>query len=119
MAQRLLLVSFDIDGTLAIGEPPGPVSLDMVREAMRRGHVVGSASDRTLAHQRKMWGAAGIEVDFVSHKHRLQSTRELFECTRLIHIGDTFVDEHYALLAGFEFFHVDALQPPETPGWIY
>ena len=115
----MLLVSFDIDGTLATGDPPGPISLDMVRETKRRGHVIGSASDRTLAHQRKMWGSAGIEVDFVSHKHHLQSTRDRYECTRLIHIGDTFVDEHYAHLAGFEFFHVDSLPPPGTPGWVY
>lgn len=115
----MVLVSFDIDGTLVIGDPPGPVSLDMVAEAKRRGHVIGSASDRTLREQRKLWEAAGIEVDFVSHKHHLEATRELFTCSRLVHIGDTTVDEHYAKLAGFEFFHVDALPAPATPGWVY
>jgi hypothetical protein len=29
-----------------------------------------------------------------------------------VHVGDTDVDERYALLAGFEFLHVDALVEP-------
>jgi len=115
----MVLVSFDIDGTLATGDPPGPISLEIVRETKRRGHVLGSASDRTLREQRQMWEEIGIEVDFVSHKHHLQATSEQFDCKRLIHIGDTSIDEHYARLAGFEFFHVSSLPPPATPGWIY
>ena len=115
----MILVSFDIDGTLETGDPPGPVSLEHVSEAKRRGHVIGSASDRTLAEQRKMWEKAGIVVDFVSHKHHLTETKSSFVCTRLVHIGDTLVDEHYARLAGFEFWHVDSLPPPSTPGWVF
>ncbi|HLG68245.1 MAG TPA: HAD family hydrolase [Acidimicrobiales bacterium] len=115
----MVLVSFDIDGTLSFGDPPGPITLAMVAEAKRRGHVIGSASDRTLREQRRMWEQAGIEVDFVSHKHHLGDTRDRFSCSRLVHIGDTTVDEHYAKLAGFEFFHVDSLPAPSSPGWVY
>ena len=113
------LVSFDIDGTMEFGDPPGPVSLEMVRESKRRGHVVGSASDRTLLEQRRLWEKAGIEVDFVSHKHFLEDTKASFPSDRLIHIGDTDVDEYYALLAGFEFFHVSSLPAPASLNWVY
>lgn len=115
----LTLVSFDIDGTLAVGEPPGPISFDMVREAIRRGHIVGSASDRTVLEQERMWATAGIDVAFMTHKHHLESVRDRFGCARHIHIGDTGVDAFYARLAGFEFFDVDALPSPLTPGWVY
>ena len=114
----MILVSFDIDGTLETGDPPGPVPLHLVTEAKRRGYVVGSASDRTLAEQRRMWAAAGVAVDFVGHKHHLTEVTSPFGCTRLVHIGDTFVDQHYAQVAGFEFWHVDALPTPLTAEWL-
>jgi hypothetical protein len=113
------MVSFDIDGTMVFGDPPGPVTLAMVVEAKRRGHVVGSASDRTLGEQRAMWRTAGIDVAFVSRKHVLSETRSRFSCARFVHIGDTMIDEHYARLAGFEFFGVDVLPEPGVPGWVY
>ena len=117
-SRSMMLVSFDIDGTLETGDPPGPVTLDVVTEAKRRGYVVGSASDRTLAEQRRMWSGAGIDVDFVGHKHHLTELTSPFGCTRLVHIGDTAVDQHYAQLAGFEFWHVDQLPEPMTPEWL-
>jgi hypothetical protein len=99
----MFLVSFDIDGTLETGEPSGPVSLELVRQAKLQGCVIGSASDRTLGEQRRMWASAGIVADFVSLKHRLRETTLTFGCTRRLHIGDTPTDEHYARLAGFEY----------------
>jgi hypothetical protein len=114
----MILVSFDIDGTLEFGDPPGPVTLAIVSEAKRRGYVVGSASDRTVSEQRRLWQRAGIEVDFVGHKHHLVEVTSPFGCTRLVHIGDTAVDQHYAERAGFEFWHVDRLPTPITPDWL-
>ena len=104
-----ILISFDIDGTLAAGDPPGPVTFDMVSAARSRGHVIGSASDRTLAEQRAIWAPAGISVDFLCHKHRLADATAQFGCARMLHIGDTATDEYYAGLAGFRFCHVTAL----------
>ena len=66
-----LLISFDIDGTLETGDPPGPITFEMVRRARERGCVIGSCSDRPRSSQRGIWSAAEIEVDFVSLKHRL------------------------------------------------
>ena len=42
----LIVVSFDIDGTLEIGEPPGVVPIALIRTAKRLGYLVGSCSDR-------------------------------------------------------------------------
>jgi hypothetical protein len=119
LGQTTVLVSLDIDGTLEFGQPPGPLLLQHVHEMQRRGYIVGSASDHTIAEQRAMWRTVGIEPDFVSHKHNLTAVRAQFECSRRVHIGDTGVDEHYAHLAGFEFWHVDRLPAASASGWIY
>ena len=52
------LVSFDIDGTLEVGDPPGPITMAMVRRAQAHGCIIGSASDRPLPVQQAIWGPA-------------------------------------------------------------
>ena len=106
MAEPRILVSFDIDGTLEAGDPPGPITFARVAQAKARGYVIGSASDRTLSEQRAIWQRAGISVDFVCHKHRLSDSTSQFGCQRMLHIGDTSLDAYYARLAGFEFYDV-------------
>ncbi|MEO5842417.1 MAG: HAD family hydrolase [Acidimicrobiales bacterium] len=114
----MILVSFDIDGTLEVGDPPGPVTFEMVHRARELGYVIGSASDRTRRDQQQLWDNNNIKVDFVSHKHHLHEIRAQFECVRYHHIGDTIVDELYAKRAGFEFTLVDHLPAMGAPGWI-
>lgn len=106
-----VLVSFDIDGTLEAGDPPGPVTFAFVAEARARGYVIGSASDRTLSEQRAIWQQAGIRPDFTCHKHRLKESTAHFGCQRMLHIGDTPLDEYYARQAGFEFRYAADLSP--------
>jgi hypothetical protein len=102
-----VVVSFDIDGTMEFGHPPGPVTVEWVRLLAAAGHVVGSASDRTRSEQEELWATHGMEVSFVGGKHHLDQVRERFAADRHVHIGDGHVDEHYARLAGFEFVLVD------------
>ncbi len=109
-----VLVSFDIDGTLEAGDPPGPITFALVAEVQARGCVIGSASDRTLSEQRAIWRQAGISVDFVCNKHRLSEHTSHFNCQRMLHFGDTPQDGYYARLAGFEFYDVADL--PES--WL-
>ena len=118
-SHRHTLVSFDIDGTLEEGDPPGPIRMALVAQALELGYVVGSASDRTLAEQRKLWERQGFEVAFVTHKHHLHQLAAQFPRHRLIHVGDTDVDAHYARLAGFEFHFALELPEPGAEGWIF
>jgi hypothetical protein len=104
----MTLVSFDIDGTLEVGDPPGIITIDALRAARRRGYLVGTCSDRPLAHQRRLWDRLALVPDFTVLKHRLAELRAAFAATAYYHIGDTDVDEHFAGLAGFRFLRADA-----------
>jgi hypothetical protein len=104
----MLVLSFDIDGTMEFGEPPGPVTVALVRDLVAAGLVVGCASDRTRTDQETTWSAHGLTMAFVGGKHHLHEVRAQYvDAHRYVHVGDTHVDEHYAVLAGFEFVTVD------------
>ena len=105
---RVTLVSFDIDGTLEVGEPPGIVSIALVREAKRLGYLVGSCSDRPVSFQQNLWERLRVTVDFTVLKHRLPDVRAQFAAAVYYHIGDTEVDAFYANAAGFSFLRADA-----------
>ena len=102
-----ILVSFDIDGTLEAGDPPGPVTMSMVRKAQASGCIIGSASDRPLPVQQGIWNRYGIEVSFVSSKQDLPDVKSRFQVEEYYHIGDTDLDRQFALEAGFHFVWMD------------
>jgi hypothetical protein len=104
---RLTLVSFDIDGTLEVGDPPGIVTVELVKTAQGLGYVIGSCSDRPISYQQDMWAELGITADFTVLKHRLEDVKARFAAAAYYHIGDTDTDERYALAAGFRFLKVD------------
>ena len=97
------LVSFDIDGTLEAGDPPGPITMGMVRKAQAYGCIIGSASDRPLPVQQAIWDRHGIEVSFVSAKQNLAEVMARFPADEYYHIGDTELDRQFAEAAGFHF----------------
>ncbi len=105
---RIALVSFDIDGTLEVGEPPGIITVAMVRQAKERGYLIGSCSDRTLGYQRQLWERLEIAVDFTALKHRLAEVKALFAAETYYHIGDTELDDVVARGAGFRFLRAEA-----------
>jgi hypothetical protein len=118
-ARPRILVSFDIDGTMEFGDPPGPVSAAVARELFDRGYIVGVASDWPRSSQQPLWSEHGMEPHFVGGKHHLHEVREQFPADRYVHVGDTDVDERYALLAGFEFLHVEELLLPVVADSIH
>lgn len=107
------LISFDMDGTLEAGDPPGRVTMEMVRRALAMGYIIGSASDKPIGVQQSIWERHSIEVQFTIHKQNLDRVKAEFEAEAYQHIGDTNMDEHYAVMHGFEFLHVNtALEEP-------
>ena len=109
------LVSFDIDGTLEAGDPPGPVTMNMVRKALEHGCIIGSASDRPIPVQQAIWDRYRIEASFVSHKQGLGDVKSRFAAEEYYHIGDTEMDRQCALEAGFNFIWMD---DGHTEPWI-
>ena len=102
------LISFDIDGTLEVGDPPGIITIARVREALALGYIIGSCSDRPVSSQQRMWEAHGVPVSFTVLKHRLDQVKAQFSAERYFHIGDTNIDQHYAEANGFVYFYPDA-----------
>ena len=104
---QITLVSFDIDGTLEVGEPPGIITIALVRKAKALGYLIGSCSDRPLGHQQALWERLGIAADFTVLKHQLALIKARFAAAAYYHIGDTDTDDYYATAAGFRFLKAD------------
>lgn len=104
------LISFDIDGTLEVGEPRGSITIDFVRAVRRKGYIVGSCSDRPLSYQQRLWKQHELAVDFTALKHTLDDVKARFDAETYTHIGDTDVDEFFADKAGFRFIRVDSTE---------
>ena len=102
------LISFDIDGTLEVGEPPGVITMDMGRAIQALGYVIGSGSDRLHSDQRHLWECHHIVVDFTAFKHRLADIKAQFQVEAYYYIGDTKMDRFLAERAGFRFVKADA-----------
>ncbi len=103
-----ILISFDIDGTLEVGDPPGVLTMDMVRTVQKKGFLIGSCSDRPLSGQRAIWEQHNIPVEFVVSKHMLPEVMAKFKADIYYHIGDREdLDRKPALEAGFEFLWPD------------
>ena len=101
------LISFDIDGTLEVGEPPGSITMDMVRKAKELGYLIGSSSDRTISSQQRLWREHGITVDFTVLKHNLANLKGLFQADEYYHVGDSEMDRYFSDQAGFQFLKPD------------
>ena len=104
------LISFDIDGTLEVGEPHGSITMDFVRAVQRLGYIIGSCSDRPLSYQRKMWQEHEIVVDFTVLKQNLDDVKARFDAESYTHIGDSEADEYFALKSDFRFIEIDTME---------
>jgi hypothetical protein len=106
---RARLLSFDIDGTLEIGDPPGIIPISLVKRAKQLGYLIGSCSDRPISFQEATWAGLGMVPDFTVLKHRLGDVKARFAAAAYFHVGDTDIDEHFARLAGFVFLSADVV----------
>ena len=111
------LISFDIDGTLEVGDPPGCITMARVRQALELGYIIGSCSDRPVSNQQRIWTEHRISVAFTVLKHQLEQVKAEISAERYYHIGDTNMDRHYAERAGFTYFYPDdSIDHLWTPG---
>jgi hypothetical protein len=101
-----IVLSFDIDGTLELGDPPGPVTIEMVRRAHELGFIVGSCSDRPLSSQRAIWAKIDVTPSFVLAKHQLGNVREnvTADAEAYYHMGDRDTDLQVAQEHSFGFW---------------
>ena len=100
----MILISFDIDGTLEVGDPPGVLTMAMVKRVQAQGFVIGSCSDRPISAQRAIWARHHIAIDFAVGKLMLPEVKAQFVADVYYHIGDREdLDRKYALAAGFAF----------------
>lgn len=118
VAIGLGVISFDIDGTLESGDPPGPVTVEFVRTVQARGFIIGSCSDRTLFDQRAIWQRLEVSPDFMARKTELPLVREQFRAHSYVHIGDTTMDEIFAKRADFAFYWPWDVPVVDPAGWI-
>ncbi|MBV1878245.1 MAG: hypothetical protein KUG79_11435 [Pseudomonadales bacterium] len=103
-----ILISLDIDGTLDIGDPPGVLTMTMVRRSVARGFIIGSCSDRPLSAQRALFKKQNIPLQFAVSKHMLSDVMQQFKADAYYHIGDREdLDKIYAERAGFNFLWPD------------
>jgi hypothetical protein len=110
----VILISFDIDGTLEVGDPPGVLTMAMVHRVQKQGFLIGSCSDRPISAQRAIWVQHNISIDFAVGKMMLPDVKAKFVADAYYHIGDREdLDRRYALEAGFEFLwpHEAIVQP--------
>jgi hypothetical protein len=110
----VILISFDIDGTLEVGDPPGVLTMAMVQRVQKLGFLIGSCSDRPISAQRTIWAQHNIAIDFAVGKMMLPDVKAKFVADVYYHIGDREdLDRKYALAAGFEFLwpHEAIVQP--------
>ncbi len=108
-----ILLSFDIDGTLELGDPPGGVTTEMVRKAHEVGFIIGSCSDKPLSVQRKIWEDMELTPAFVSAKHQLGKVKRENPADAYYHMGDRDTDYLAAKDNNFGFWwaHEAAEQP--------
>jgi len=100
----VILISFDIDGTLEVGDPPGVLTMAMVKRVQKPGFLIGSCSDRPMSAQRAIWAQHNIAIDFAVGKMMLPDVKAQFVADVYYHIGDREdLDKRYALDAGFVF----------------
>lgn len=104
----MVLISLDIDGTLEVGDPPGVLTMDMVRRSVELGCIIGSCSDRPLSTQRDIFDNHDIALQFAVSKHMLPDVMAQFHADMYVHIGDREdLDKRYAERAGFRFLWPD------------
>ena len=109
---EMLVISYDIDGTLENGEPSGPIKADEIKHHQSKGNIVGSCSQNDIWEQAQTWEELGITPDFMVLKdaRNLRIVQNTWpDASLYIHIGDWVgLDDVIAKQAGWKVSIVSA-----------
>src|SRR5215831_10420566 len=94
-------MSFDSDGTLAGGDPPGIITLDMMRLTHTRGALIGRCSDRTTSDQQPLRAQHNMRIACTVLQHQLADVKVQCQTEAHAPLGETDMDHCYATRAGF------------------
>lgn len=103
--------ALDLDGTLAWGDPVGPITRDHLLMLQAMGYVIGSSSGKTADEVLPKWRANGFEPAFFIHKDELAKLKPDYD--EITHVGDLPHDVRAAQQAG-----VNYMTPQEFVAWI-
>ncbi len=92
--------AFDRDGTLAWGDPPGPISCNHILRLRKLGHAIGGSGGQPLEERYQNWRDNGVEPDFAVHK-ALDMTTLRYDV--VVHVGDADDDSGCARSAGIGY----------------
>lgn len=101
-----VLVAFDVDGTLEVGDPRGPIKLDDVRRLKEAGLIVGIVGAREKVEGRLV----GLDFYMEGDPYKERNLKELasrFKPALAIYVADRPSDREAALRAGFCYLKPD------------
>ena len=94
------MIAFDVDGTLEVGNPPGPIKLSKLKRLKEFGLIVG-----IVGSFKKVKGVLpNLDFYYPGHPHKpkyLREIRERYNPALAIYVGDEEADRLAALNAGF------------------
>lgn len=100
------VIGFDCDGTLSIGDPPGPIKLSALRDLKQRGWTVGVISD--AATREKVKDAFHDEADFFLTKPKAKAMTIVGKnFDERIYVGNSTADEKAAKKADWKYMNAN------------
>lgn len=99
-----VVISFDLDGTLSFGDPPGPIEPEHLNKLKKGKYTIGGASGKEIEYQKKKWEENGITPQFIVKKQKMKKLKKM-NADKYIHVGDMEDDAELADNAGFRFLN--------------
>ena len=106
-----VVVAFDVDGTLEVGNPPGPIKLSELKRLKELGLVVGIVG----AFEKVKRIISDLEFYYPGHPHKpkyLKEIKERYNPVIAIYVGDDDADRVAALSSGFIYVRPEDYPSP-------
>ncbi|RLI05644.1 hypothetical protein DRO26_01605 [Candidatus Bathyarchaeota archaeon] len=109
----VVVVVFDVDGTLESGNPAGPIKLETVRKLKEKGLTVGIVG----AYERVQDKLSNLDFYFGGDPYKpenLRKIREKYKPTLAVYVADLPTDRNTALKTGFCYIRPEDFTLPEV-----